>query len=298
MNKRSKNANLKSNNIQKTASQSNAQNSDFRWIDYITIELAIYSLLVGVIGLSFTLYFGYTASSAPSPQIQPVAEIINQNDNIVQAKVDDSSIDQSNNKNSNNQSDSNNWSNNSNNITLTNSNNSTTNLTKTVNQIIPKSNSVKAEDPKPSNSRQSNEDSETFAVKIPPKKIAIHSPEVYKLIRSQKISGDRFDFQQLTWQLANLKEIGLQLDFANVSQGILMAQEWIETCSVLTGQTDVWVSKNFDNSSSNRKLFDNAKSVTNQPNELGLIKSTVFSKIEALEDISETFAGNAAKILE
>lgn len=180
---------------------------------------------------------------------------------------------------------------------VSNSNNRNTNLNKTVNFIT--TNNEADQKPKDNSERlslQQTGSEEIPAVKVLPKKVAVKSPEVYKLIRERSISGDEFELQQLTWQLTKLREIGQTLDFSDASQGILMAREWLETCSVLAGQTDVWLSKNFVESLSNRNLFDGAKVSTNQSNELEFIKSTIALKVKTLKYISERFAASVEEV--
>lgn len=261
------------------------------------IGLSIVGSIASVIGIGLAIYFGFPGPSNLPGESVEVKTSFGDSKIEVSGSGSNANVDQSINKNNSSSVI------NAGNLLI----NSTASFTTNSANQTPSPN--KNEDKtafQPGISKRSKDNSDNVvdqkdevpAVKLSPKKVAINSPEIYRIIRSQEISGSAFDLQQLTWQLNKLKELGQTLDFSNSSQGILMAREWIEVCSVLAGQTDVWMSKNFYNPASSRNFFDGAKISSDQSNELEFTKSLISLKIQTLKTISDVFAKNASKVQE
>lgn len=267
-------------------------------LKYITpeIKMGVAGLLVGLIGVALSFVFWLFPVTTESKDATKIAEVIEGNGALSNTKINNFNADYSVNKsvaaNSNNAANFNTSSYNSNNTVLSNSNNRTYNSSKLVNQTLVVPNGSKPKE----NVQQLQAEQSIATEKLSPKKVALNSPSVYREIRETQIAGSDFQYIEILQRLNHLRQLGQTLDFSDSGQGILKANEWIETASLLVGQTDAWLSKHSVSGSDNRIYFDNMNGSTNQSKEIDRIKSVVSVKIHALETVAKVFSRDVEKL--
>ena len=244
------------------------------------------------IGIILTVFFGVLGLL-----FQQSAKVIGTNSQITSfegnSKIEQSSIL---NNNSNNTSANNSLINSSNNIVLINSNNKITNPSKVINQP-PAPQSIPAKQKENIEIDRPIIENQEIQTERPHKKtVAVNSPELYQAIRSKIISGSEFESVEILQRLDYLKQLGQTLDFSDSEQGTLRAEQWMEISSLLTGQIDVWLSKNSIDRFNNRNYFDSMKVLTSQEMTTDAIKSNVAVKIQALKTITASFNKDVEKL--